>query len=158
VIVPLPERGRFLLAGSASASAQASNRALWQIVPADLKRPDAPVVFAAGSDIVDAAISPDGRILAVGRFTDEDGRPLGYPAFIGEAPILLGHRPPDSRLPDVAGLPLSEGAYGLPATALANGAGYFGRNLAAGSQTDIAFSVPAARTVKISTLTETGDI
>jgi hypothetical protein len=173
VIVPLAEKDRFLLAGSVSTSAQASNRAFWQTVTADLKSAD-PLVLVnntLGSDIFDAALSPTGQVLAVGRWTDEGGRRVGWTGFIsgtgaggapmtgaGGAPMTLDRRPPDSRLMRLSSLPFAGGAYRLPAAAAVSGVGFYDEKLEAGSQVDLAFSVATARALKISAHTETGDV
>jgi hypothetical protein len=159
IIVPLLDKNRFLLAGSVSIGARGLNQAMWQIVSADLKTVDAPVVLSAiGSDIFDAAISPDGSVLVVGRWTDEEGRRVGFTGFIGERPVVSDRRQPDSRLADLSTLPFSDGAFRMPGAALSAPTGYFGRHLAAGSQVDLAFSVSATRVLKASVHTESGDV
>jgi len=159
IVVPLLDKERLLLAGSASIGERGLNQAIWQIVSADLKRVDAPVMLSvSGSDIFDAAIAPDGRVLAVGRWTDDEGRRVGWTGFVGERPIVLDRRQPDNGLADLSSLPFSDGAFRVPGAALSGGTGYFGRNLAAGSQTDLAFSVSATRALKVSAHTESGDV
>ena len=161
-IVSLAEKRRFLAAGSVSAAAQAPNKAAWQVVSADLKTNDPVVVFNSpgSSDIFDTVLSADGRIFAVGRWVDE-GRNVGWTGFIGspgsaDAPIASERRRPDSRLPRLSSLPASDGMTRIPSAALSSGAAYFERDLAAGSQIDLAFSVPASGGIKISAYPEFG--
>jgi hypothetical protein len=159
LVLPLLQKDRLLLAGSASMSDKGLNQAIWHVVSADLKKNDPPVMVSVnGSDVFDAALSPDGRALAVGRWSDDDGRRVGITCFIGERPTVFDTRPLDSRLPEVTSLPLEGGAYRIPTASLARGVGFSGRQLAAGTQSDFALSLTAPRTLKISTRGDAGDL
>jgi hypothetical protein len=161
VIVPLPDRGRFLLAGSVSASREGNNRAMWQIVSPDLRTNGNPQVLNSpgSSDILDAVLTPDNKVLAVGKWTDE-GRSIGWVGFIGDAdaPSTAARRPPDRNLPRLTQLPATNGVMQLPDTALSTGAAFFENNVTAGTQYDLALTVSRERTIKISAYTESGDV
>jgi hypothetical protein len=160
LIVPLAQKGWFLLAGSVSASKDAFNQAMWQIVSANLKNNAPPQLLSSGSsDLFDAVLAPDGKVFAVGRWRDE-GRNVGWSGFIG-APVLsptaAGRRPPDPRLPRLSNLPAPNGIIQLPTTAISTGAGYFERDLEQNSQLDLAISFPASSSIAASAYFESGD-
>ena len=164
VIVPLAEKGRFMLAGSVSASKSAPNRAMWQIVSADLKTNGSPTVLNSpgSSDILEAITTQDGRVFAAGKWADE-GRFVGWTGFIGDPRLAdtgppVRRRPVDSRLPRLSALPAANDTIELPAAAFSSGASYFERDLKAGSQYDLAFSIAASRAVKVSAYAESGDV
>lgn len=169
-VVPLKDNSRFLLVGSGSSGKQERNQALWQVVSADLKKSGPPRQFRsqAGSDITDAVLSENGRIFAVGRWIDDDNQGYGWTGFIGiEEPketitSLQQRRQPDNQLPALSELTSSNGAFQIPPAKLFAVPGYFGRNLDGSTDSkesvNLSFSLTASRTVRISALSDTGDL
>ena len=152
-----------LLAGSGSDSKRAPNRALWQVVMKDLSSPEPPFVLphVRGSEVLDAAMAPDGKVFAVGRLTDEPGRRIGWSGFIvgsNNGALALDRRSPDTRAVRLSTLPISAGVVQLPPAAISVGASYLDENMAAGTQRDLAFSIASSTTIKISAHTDSGDI
>jgi hypothetical protein len=161
-IVPLADNSRFLLVGSGSISKQDRNQALWQVVSADLKKNGPPRQFKSqtGSDITDATLSESGRIFAVGRWLDDDGQAYGWTGFINlegtnETTVSLKRRLPDLQLPPLSDLTKTEGVYQIPAAKLFTVPGYFGRDL---TDDSLSFSLTNSRTLRISALSDTGDL
>jgi hypothetical protein len=168
-IVPLTDNSRFLLVGSGSSGKQERNQALWQAVSADLKKNGPPRQFKSqtGSDIADAVLSDNDRIFAVGRWIDDDGQAYGWTGFISseearETVSLQQRRLPDSQLTSLSELTMSNGAFQIPPAKLFTVPGYFGRDLVGSKDSNesvnLSFSLTASRTVKISALSDTGDL
>jgi hypothetical protein len=163
LIIPLAANAYFILAGSVSVSRDAPNQGMWQVVSADLRAQAPPnVVSSTGSDILDAVLTQDSKVPAVGKWVDE-GRSIGWMGFIGDSTLSAGRtasarRCPDARLPRLSSLPNSSGAIELPPTALSAGAAYFERDLQANSQLDLSISVRASSRITISTCPEAGDL
>jgi hypothetical protein len=163
-IVALTDSSRFLLVGSGSSGKQERNQALWQVVSADLKKSGPARQFRSqiGSDIFDAVLSENGRIFAVGRWLDDDNQAYGWTGFIGteEAKETISlqqqRRQPDNQLQPLSELTQSNGAFQIPPAKLFTVAGYFGRDL--GESVNLSFSLTASRAVKISALSDTGDL
>jgi hypothetical protein len=160
LIVPLDWR-RLLLGGQVIYRDQ-STRGMWQIVSADLSSSEPLRVLDSpgASDLLHAVVAPDGRVLAVGKWTD-DGRAVGWFGFIGESPAPAGataRRTPDSRLPRLSTLQASNGLMQLPTSALSAGAAYFERELKADVQFNLTLSVAARSTVTFSAYPESGDV
>jgi hypothetical protein len=162
-VVPLPD-GRFLVAGSVSSSAQAPNRGAWRIVADDLKDEQPLMVMnnPRSTEILDAALSVDAGVLAVGRWMDESGRRMGWSGFIHDAKSSNiqasgDRRLPDSQLPRLKSLPVSNDAFQIPDNAISKGAAYYDEAVAAGSQIDLRLSLARTETLRISAHTKSGD-
>jgi hypothetical protein len=169
VIAPLAEKGSFLLAGSASASIESPNHGLWQTVSANLKSAK-PTIFSnpLGSEILDAALTPDGKLFAVGRLTETPNNRVGWAGFIfretfmvagtTNEPFMLDRRRANPRLARVTALSASAEGFRVPPQALSNGAQYFDESLPAGTERNLLFSISSPTVLKISTQADAGDI
>src|SRR5262249_44425643 len=67
VAVPIEDGSRFVVAGFVRAGAKDTKQAAWRIISADLSQVEPFAVFdePGGSEITDAAISPNGRVMVV---------------------------------------------------------------------------------------------
>jgi len=154
---------RFLLAGTGSTGDNSRNRAIWQTVSSDLR-----IVEPVQSDntnvsgVLDAAMSKDSRLLAVGRLTDNDNRNVGWVGFIGGTVSNVAadshRRAPNKGLERLTSLPLAGGAFRLPATSFPTGVGFYDEDLGSGAQRDLSMSLTTTRTIRISAHTDGGDL
>ena len=79
VAVPIRDPSHFLLAGSMSQGPQKSARAaITQVVANDLKQNDDLAVTNGAADILDAASSPNGRVIVAGFGLNEKGARVGW--------------------------------------------------------------------------------
>lgn len=161
VLVPFAGNTRFLAAGSvATANTAAARRGLWQVFAADMRFKDEAHVFRSpgGSEVFDALLTPDQKVLAVGRWTDE-GREVGWFGFIGDTGPPVAQLPSNRSLPSFSDLPESEGVRQLPSAAFSTGVGYLERDWPADKRMQLALSVPAAaRPLKVAALAASGDV
>ena len=163
-IVPLADKEHFVLLGSGSSAKKNPNQAIWQTVQSDLRRspPIRQFKSQVGSDIFDAALSDAGKVFAVGKWTDEARLTHGWAGYLdenGNAPdSQLQSAEPDNRLPALSSLPLSGDTYRLPQISTSSGQAYFGKDLPAGKEVNLAFSLATQRTLRISVRPEAGDL
>jgi hypothetical protein len=166
VAVPIEDGSRVVAAGSVRTSAKDAKQAAWRIISADLSEIEPFVVLnePGGSEILDAAISSNGRVMAVGTAgmnnTDEQ---LGWFGFIGTsrnvaASNQLFRRDSDRRLPKLSSLPISDGVFQLPPTTASAGAAYLQDQVASPSNIDLALSVLEEKTIGIIAHATSGDV
>ena len=98
VAVPFRGPSHFLLAGSISQGPQKTPRAaITQVVANDLKQNDNLAVTNGAADILDAASSPNGRVIVVGFGLNEKGARVGWlDAMNSEVPPVLSPRSPSA--------------------------------------------------------------
>jgi hypothetical protein len=166
VAVPIEDGSRFVVAGSVRTRAKDAKQAAWRTISADLSQvePFAVLNEPGGSDILDAAISPNGRVMAVGTAgMDNTDEQLGWFGFIGTsrnvaASNQLFRRDSDRRLPKLSSLPISDGVFQLPPTAASAGAAYLQDQVASLSNIDLALSVLEEKTIGITAHATSGDV
>ncbi|MHC2566353.1 hypothetical protein ACVIVD_008391 [Bradyrhizobium liaoningense] len=160
------DKQHFTLVGSGSIGKKGVNQGIWVTVQGNLKQPWLLRQFKNqnGSEIWDAAVSDAGKVLAVGKWTDDDRQAYGWSGYLDDlsgGPISASRIPsvgPDRALPAVESLSLSGDAYQIPSAASQSGAGYFGGTLQSGAQVNLAFNLVAQKTIKISVRPETGNL
>lgn len=150
---------RILVAGSASQNRTSRNQALWRLLAPTLDD-DGPATFltrSAGSDILAAATSPDGRVLAVGNHRSGDVT-HGWIGLIHGGAELAGRRPPDPDLPRLTASEAQQGHIEFSEREFRAGTGYFAADVAKGAvfETRLSFSEPTQ--LAVSALTAEGDI
>jgi hypothetical protein len=153
-MVPLREKGRFLVAGYALFDQPRINRAMWQIISDDLSS-ETPVfvIDARSSQILDAAVSPEGRVLAVGRWVDDTGVGIGWTGTVFEPGA--GRREPNTSLPLLSA---SRNVQYIDSAAFTTGTGYSGLGLAVGNEPKVGFSLNTETPIKISARAKSGDL
>lgn len=165
-IVSSADKQHFTLVGSGSTGKKGVNQGIWVTVQGDLKQPWLLRQFKNqnGSDIWDGAVSDAGKVLGVGKWTDDDHQAYGWSGYLDDlsgGPISASRIPsvaPDRALPTVESLSLSGDAYQIPPAASQSGAGYFGGTLQPGAQVNLAFNLVAQKAIKISVRPETGNL
>jgi hypothetical protein len=166
VAVPVEDGSRFVVAGFVRAGANDPKQAAWGIIAADLSQvePFAVLNEPGGSEIADAAISPNGRVMAVGTAgLDNTDEQLGWFGFIGASRNLaasdqLFRRDSDRLLAKLSSLPIYDGVFQLPPTATSAGAAYLQDQVASRSNIDLALSVLEEKTIGIAAHTTSGDV
>jgi hypothetical protein len=161
-VVALSDKERFIFVGSGSNGKKGANQAIWEIVQGDLKRPSGLYQFTSqiGSDILDAALSSSGKVLGVGKWVDDDHQVSGWAGYLPTTESAVSApktTPLDVGLAAVTSLPVVGDSYQLPPAAIQSGQAYLGKDLRAGNQVNLAFSVAAPRTLKISIRPDAGD-
>src|SRR5207249_8763292 len=117
-LLPISSDNRMLLGGSISTGRESTKRPIWQVISSDLSDVGQLTAFSEqNAELLDAAVSPDGKILAVGRAFG-DGSRVGWLAFVGAKLTPIVRRPPDVRLPGLSSIPVSNGVYRVPPNAL----------------------------------------
>jgi hypothetical protein len=162
-IVPLLDKEHFLFAGSASVRSGEPAQAIWQVAADGLTKNDPLTVLkgSLGSEILDAAMSPQGMILMVGKWSDDEGQAGLIRLIQGatlEPQIRFSRRAPDAHLPRLSSLQVQNNTYYIAGAPSAGGYGFYGADLSAGEQIDIRLSFPKTVTLKMSTLTASGDL
>lgn len=158
------DKQHFTFVGSGSNGKKGANQGIWVTVQGDLKQPLLLRQFKNqnGSDIWDAAVSDAGKVLGVGKWTDDDHQVYGWSGYLDDLGATSVSRisplAPDRALPAVESLLLSGDAYQIPQAASQSGAGYFGGTLQPGAQVNLAFNLVAQKTIKISVRPETGNL
>jgi hypothetical protein len=160
VIVPIEKGARVILAGSVSRGKTDPNLAMWRKTTTDLLNIDPPTIYsdAGNSDILDAAVSPQGRVLAVGKGGRNGATQTGWFGFIGGKPPSESAQPLSQHGTELSSLQFIDGAYSLPETSLSNDSVYHGSQIATGSHLDIALSISATKTIRISARAGSADI
>src|SRR5690606_19468813 len=132
-LVSLEGGARLLVAGSASQNRASPNRGLWRFLTPALED-DGPAIFLprnAGSDIVDVAAAPDGRVLAVGNHRSGDTT-SGWVGLINGGVELAGRRPPDPGLSKLTAAEAQQGYVEFSEREFRSGTGYFAADVASG--------------------------
>lgn len=167
VVAVLPEEKRVVLAGSVSTSEKAQNQAMWQTAASDLARFDPPAIVATpGTDVNDAAVGQDGTVLLVGRWTDGDGRRVGFIHTLTGSSSAAAFRPvaAASRTPalarvrqtPVASLPVVGDSYRLPPEATTVGGVWGGGPIPAGKQASLSFTLARPATLRVAASADRG--
>jgi hypothetical protein len=159
VIVPLRTAGRYLAAGSGSASKESRNQGIWTIVSNSLDPtgPNEVLTGEAGSDIVDAALGSDGRVLAVGTHGDGD-REVGWIGFIFEQRFTAKRRQPDSTLPMLSSSEEATGSVTLSEREIAAGTGLRSAGARRGAGIELRMALTAETDLTVSALPSQGDL
>ena len=159
VLVPLKSAGSYLVAGSASASREDLNQGVWQIVSAALESPGPATYLTrkAGSDILDAALGSDGRVLAVGTH-GKDGGDIGWLGLIYDQQFTAKRRQPDPGLPLLSQAEVAAGTVAMSEREIADGAGFRNNRVKAGSEFELHLSLVAETDLAVSALASEGDL
>jgi hypothetical protein len=165
-IVSSADKKHFVLVGSGSIGKKGANQGIWGAVQGDLRQPLLLRQFKNqnGSDIWDAAISDSGKVIGVGKWIDDDRQTHAWSGPLDDfaenlssaskpAPVA-----PDSALPAVESLSLAGDVYQIPQAAAQSGFRYAGGTLKPGAQVNLAFTLAAQKTVKISVRPEAGNL
>ncbi len=167
VVRQIPGTPHLVVAGSASKSREDTNKAWWQVIGSDLVAVSPPRVMQqfTRSQIRDLAVSDRGTILAVGRV--HDGAWMAWAGVVHSGmkfdqlfDQLFGQRkPPDQSLPRLSRIRKRTGSGAIDFGALDDGAlQFYGRDLRAGAQIEIAFSLKQGSFVRFIANATTGDL
>lgn len=148
--------GKFLAAGSASASRAGRNQAIWTTIRADGNAEGQTRYLSrdGGSDILDLAVGSNGRILAVGTHGSGTAR-IGWLGMVLDQQLIAAKR----RLPDPA-LPLIEtnAATAFVDADIAKGTGLRRRSASAGQAFEMPIVLSAEMELSVSALAARGDL
>jgi hypothetical protein len=159
ILVPLGTSGSYVAAGSASASRQSSNQGIWTIVSDGLDQPGKAdfLTRQAGSDIEDAALGGDGRVLAVGTHSAGD-QDVGWIGFIFEQRFTAERRPPDPTLPMLTQNEEASGSAIMPEREIVAGTGFRSKGAGKGTEFEVRMSFAAETDLVAAALPSTGDL
>ena len=160
VIVPLKTVGTTLAAGSASEGKNGRNQGIWTITPNSLDPAGSTdyLTRGAGSDIVDAALGPDGRVLGVGSVTGAGGEDMGWLGFIFEQRFTAKRRQPDKSLQMLTEAEETAGWAALSEREIAAGAGLRSKGARQGSEFELRVSFTAETDVTATAFAAAGDL
>lgn len=159
LLLPLKGGGSYLAAGSASIGRQGRNQGFWRIFDGTLQAlgPAAFLTSDTGSDILAAALAPDGRVLAAGSHHDGDAT-IGWLGFIHDNTFSAERRLPDMELPSLTREEVARGFATYSERELAAGASYSHANMKAGAEFELNLSFREEVELAVSTLTAEGDL
>ena len=170
-VTPIRDSRRLFFAGSVTPPSGATSVALTQIALADLSKPE-PAAFADGgaSDILGAASSAKGQVLAGGYALDEKGRKVGWlelfgggaigrPAASSDARPMGRKAQPDRSLPPLFKTLERVGSdYKLPDGDLRSISKFYLSTLSEGAPLDLAFAPSEAIVLQARLLVGAGDL